>query len=161
MTALDRVLRFTNRPDCGGVTSPLVILLLRALARCGGPIPRPPQRTILHQDGQRLDQDRQRLFEPDGTSSTAWTQVVEESEWLNDVQMGRPGRPRQPQWREAAALQRARHVRYYMSTVEYDPDVLWSPPPEREAAAAAAAEASARRVRQLKTPLERKRKREN
>ena len=152
MTAFDRVLLVTNGPDRGAVTSPLVIIVLKALAQCGGPVPRPPQRTVKYQDGVRLD-----------CTSTVWTQVVEEMEWLTAVQMFRPawgGRPRQPQWREAAALQRALHVRQYISTVEYDPDVLWTPQPEPAAAAAAEAAMQGVRQRQLKTPLQRKRTRE-
>ena len=118
---MDKVLQVTNGYDRGGVTSPLVIVLLKALAQCGGPVPRPPQSTIRHQDAVRLH----------GTS-TVWTQVVEEMEWLNGVQMARPtwgGRPREPQWREAGALQRARCVRECSpQTIEYDPDVMWVAP---------------------------------
>jgi hypothetical protein len=144
------VLQVTNGPDRGGVTSPLVIILLKALVQCGGPVPRPPQKTIKHQDSVRLD-----------GASTVWTHVVEEMEWLNGVQMGRPawgGRPRQPQWREAAALQRSRCVREYSRpTIEYDPDVIWVPTPV-SAAATAVIEAERRELNvQLQLPFKRQR----
>jgi hypothetical protein len=117
------VLRVTNGRDRGAVTSPLVIVLLKALAQCGGPVPRPAQRTIQHQDAGRLE-----------FKSTVWTQVVEEMEWLNGAQMARPtwgGRPRQPQWREAGALQRARCVREWSpESIEYDPSVMWVASPK-------------------------------
>ena len=97
-------------PDRGGITSPLVAFLLRALARCGGPVPRPPQINLITQDNALLSEPEPEVGE----------QAQEEVEWLNGVKMCRSTW----HWREAASLQRRVHVRQYLPViVDYDPDL--------------------------------------
>ena len=99
-------------PDRGGITSPLVAFLLRALARCGGPVPRPPQINLITQDNALLSEPEPEVGE----------QAQEEVEWLNGVKMCRSTW----HWREAASLQRRVHVRQYLPViVDYDPDLKW------------------------------------
>jgi hypothetical protein len=105
-TALDEVV--VARRNTLPVKVDLVMLLLRALAQCGGPVPRVPCAAFCKDIGFELhecvtDDDR-------------------------EFAMGL-GLTRVRHWREAAALQRRLQVSEYPPTsIDYDPDLMWAPP---------------------------------
>ena len=109
---------------------------LRAMAQCGVAVPRPPQRTVIHQDMPFLS-----TSEPYHMGSSNC--FLEEVEWQNGVKVRRPTW----HWREAAALQRRAHVRQYLPViVDYDPDLKW----ETAVAQAVVEEAVPRQERETK-----------
>ena len=119
---------YLNRHRLMGISDKLSQFLidrgaLRAMAQCGLAVPRPPQRTVIHQDVPFLSKS-----EPSHMGSLNC--VYEEAEWQNGVKVRRPTW----HWREAAALQRRMHVRQYLPViVDYDPDLKWETAPAQAA----------------------------
>ncbi len=104
-TALDTLLLFGDAPKWA-----LVLLLLRALALCGGPIPRGTMPAMCNRRGLLLH----------------CLQDESEGEGEGDEEELMRGRLRRARhWREAAALQRRRLVVEATGegTTSYDPDV--------------------------------------
>jgi hypothetical protein len=118
--------------------APLVMLLLRALAQCGGPVPRAPCVALRKAIGIELEE----CLTDDDREFTVGLRIT-----------------RVRHWREAAALQRRLQVRQsLLVSFEYEPEFAWAPPPvlADDAEVAVEVEAAARCERGLKRQRQRK-----
>ena len=119
-TALDEAARAASRTS---TYSPLVMLLLRELAQCGGPVPRAPCVAL----GKVIGIELEECLTDDDHEFTVGLRIT-------------PVR----HWREAAALQRRLQARQCMQvSVEYEPEFAWAPPPVLADDAEAAVEGDA------------------
>ena len=157
-TALDVWLRYFSHDDAmRPLKSPIVMILLTALAKCGGPVPLLPSLAL------GLDDDRSH-FDGINTSVQRRTAMVRLEERLADEDhefTGSGGLRRGRHWREAAALQRRLHVRQYLPNRDgYDPSSRRWAPAVVQVEAGEAGVSARRRQKQFERPLECKRRRQ-
>ena len=135
--------------------SPIVLLLVSALAQCGGPVPRLPSVAL----GVDADRTAPRAM----IQLQRRTALLQLQERLTDEDheftVG-GGLRRVRHWREATALQRRLHVRQYLpERDDYDPSSRWRAPAVVLEEAGEAGVSARRRQKQLERPLDWKRRR--